>query len=801
MQSSRRRSSAKLAGITFTALGALFAVAGCGDASSPAGDARGSCATAQADTSSVGIRLYLTDSVLQKLQHRAAAQDAAWVALKAHCDGLATGTFNAPTGEAYPNFPNVGQGYQGDGYIPEVMSLGLCYRVVHGTDAAAEARYGAAGGRLLDAMATPQGSGGQSPSTDSGYGIRNYGVGMATGYDWLRPALSATTKQNVVSTLNVWIDWYDAQGFSNSQPLGNYFAGYLLAKTTTSIATDGDNPKAGAYWSDVQTRMWGQLAQPAFAKSMSGGGWPEGWQYGPLSIEEIVQFQWAVKTGKGLDVMAAKPQARDQSQYIRNFAWPSLKHMDDQGTVHAQTSLLPPTTAAMVMAGALEYAGDTANAAVARSFAADLMATNGKSGAEWQRFLYWDDSLPKTPYTSQATSYFADGPGHVSVRSTWQKDAVWGTFVSGAYIDAPDSGEQYFNQGAIAVVKGDQPILVNGTGWLLQAGGDAGEQFVYDDTWANQTRLLNNTFYVAGAKQDAMTPTDSKTHVERFEDQGVFVRARGANISDMYATHGAGVNQFTRDFVYVRPGVFVVYDRTTVGGSADQWLSWHTPTAPVSVPTADATQTRFDVKASGAVVGSIRSLLPKNPTTTTTNLVSGAAFRIESHAPTQNGTQSWLTAITAGAAVPEQVRLSTDDGNVISGALVGVHVASARNAVVLFNSDHAGLATTSAAKYVVAQTADADHLLFDMAPSASGYAVTATTANGKLTVSVSAGGPFKVTTQGTLSFTMSASGVAAPPPPPPAPGGGGGGGGSGSGGGAGGGTGGGTPAPGDPKGC
>jgi len=40
------------------------------------------------------------------------------------------------------------------------------------------------------------------------------------------------------------------------------------------------------------------------------------------------------------------------------------------------------------------------------------------------------------------------------------------------------------------------------------------------------------------------------------------------------------------------------------------------------------------------------------------------------------------------------VRLSAADGNVLSGSMVGVHLTGARNQVVLFNADHAGLATT-----------------------------------------------------------------------------------------------------------
>src|SRR6185436_13558330 len=147
------------------------------------------------------VRLILTDSVLKRLQQRAASGDAAWVALKQLCDGYATGTMNAPKGAAFPDFPNVGSGYQGEDYVPAIRALGLCYRTVNGVDATAAARYGAAGARLLEAMSTPVASGGQNPSTDSGYGIRNYGVGMAFGFDWLYPALSAATRSRVVSSL------------------------------------------------------------------------------------------------------------------------------------------------------------------------------------------------------------------------------------------------------------------------------------------------------------------------------------------------------------------------------------------------------------------------------------------------------------------------------------------------------------------------------------------------------------------------------------------------------------------------
>src|SRR5580658_246203 len=124
-------------------------------------------------------RLFLTPTVLQRLQARAAANDPAWLALQTQCEGYANGTFYPPSGNSEPNYPSVGQGYEGSDYLPAIMALGLCYRVVEGINTTAQAAFGATGTRLLNAIATPAASGGQPPSTDDGYGIRYYGTSMA----------------------------------------------------------------------------------------------------------------------------------------------------------------------------------------------------------------------------------------------------------------------------------------------------------------------------------------------------------------------------------------------------------------------------------------------------------------------------------------------------------------------------------------------------------------------------------------------------------------------------------------------
>jgi hypothetical protein len=715
-------------------------------------------------------RLVLTSAVVQRLQQRAAAGDPAWTALKERCEGYATGTMYAPSSNAYPNYPNVGQGYQGEEYLPVIRALGLCYRTA--SDAASQSRYAAAGERLLDAMSTPVGSGGQAPSTDSGYGIRNYVVGMAFGYDWLYPALSAATKSRVISSINTWIDWYDQSGFIKDDPIGNYFSGYFLAKTTAALATEGDNAKAATYWNDVVTRMWGKLVKPRFSGMMAGGGWPEGWGYGKKAVLSMVEALWATKTATGLDWWKELPLARDESAYAMQFSWPSLEHMDDQGTIRGGTNLRPSVELFSGLATMLDANGESG--ATSRSFAADVLAAAGDDRAPWSKFLYGDPNAVSSSYKSSGLSHFASGPGHVGMRSAWNTSATWGAFSAGPYINAAYSGEQLFHAGSLSVVVGDQPVLINPTGWLPQHGGTAGEDAVYDDSYGKRQRRLYNTFFVDDSQnpynpgQNSFGPVDSKAHVESYEDRGGFVRARGVSLGDQYGTRSARpITQFTRDMVYVRPGSFVLFDRTTVAqASADQWLSFHTPVPARTSATLDSTQRRFDVVVGTTQVGSIRTLLPKSASTSAVSLPASAA-RLEVHAPVRAAAQQWLTVITTGSVSGEQTRLSGADGNVASGNLVGVELAAPQSQVVLFASDQAGTSNVSSADYTVARAA-AEHVLVDVEPAAAGYSVTATVAGDKLRISVRPGGSFRVSAQESLSFRVSESGSvtvgsAAPP--------------------------------------
>src|SRR5204863_2580760 len=180
------------------------------------------------------------------------AGGAAWTTLRTACNSYLGGVVKAVGGDAYPNLPSIGEGYQGSGYFDPLLNTGVCYQIGLGLSPpdANLAAWGAKGADILTKMAQFT-----TYSRDSGYGIRFFGAGMALGFDFLYPALSATVKSQVSTALNGWFSYFTTSGFGQGHPQGNYFAGYYAAKAYAGIATEGDNTNAPALWSDFLTRL------------------------------------------------------------------------------------------------------------------------------------------------------------------------------------------------------------------------------------------------------------------------------------------------------------------------------------------------------------------------------------------------------------------------------------------------------------------------------------------------------------------------------------------------------------------
>ncbi|MBZ5602288.1 MAG: hypothetical protein LAO79_08280 [Acidobacteriia bacterium] len=755
-------------------------------------------------TSGAHPRIILDAPTLATLRSRAAANTQEWTTLKSYCDSFIGGSVLFPGGNGYPDPPNVGEGYQGSGYIDTLLSLGLCYHTTITTNPTAAAQYGAKGVAILMAMSDP---GHQSISgtpvwdRDNGYGIRNYGVAMGIGYDWFHDLMTSAQLTQLQNCLNNWIHGFetdDADNFEYDHPQGNYFAGYYAAKCMAALAVEGDNPLGDTWWNDWYNNQHLQRVAPYYTLNMAGGGWLEGFaQYGILSSRNQSLPALAVKTAKGLDIMhATQPYLYplENAKYLMQFTWPSRDIIDDRGELYStgDPAFWPGTGSVDVYrfyAGFLTMWGDPA-APMMHKYARDVKAALDTRGfgdtTQWIDFLFWDPTAPETDYSALAQSYLAPGNGSVAARSDWSSTASFMSFLSGPYINNPAAGHEFFDKGSLALERNRNPFLVN-PAWLAhEPNGDPGWSLEYDDRFGNWdadhstgNRVLVNTFQVrhldsTGGVLDhygqwATQRSDgARTRIGRYEDGGSYVLSVGQFLEDMYrpfqtiCADVSPITSWSRQVVYLRPSQFVVYDRTGIcDASLDQYLAFHFSANPVEVAAPVQGEHRFDVN-NGQFAGSMTTILPANASITTTDHLStdsttwNKMWRTEVRAPgAKTANHLWMTVFDM-APTSSQVAGATAV-NVTSGNAVGALLQSASgNSAVLSGTAALGTAIAGSVSYSV-PAAQTRHVITDLTPSA-GYSVSVSVAGGNHTVIVMPGGSAVATTNGVLTFQVSASG-------------------------------------------
>ncbi len=260
-------------------------------------------------------------------------------------------------------------------------------------------------------------------------------------------------------------------------------------------------------------------------------------------------------------------------------------------------------------------------------------------------------------------------------------------------------------------------------------------------------------FYVAGSStqrwgQRAVEPQNTTTRLVRTEDAADYVKMEGADLRGMYADP-ARVAAWNREVVYVRPGEFVVYDRTAAGNaSADQWLAWHLNRSVTEQAAPEAGSHKFSVNGPGGYAGAVTTVWPQGAATSLTDLYGAHKVnRLEvRRGADQSAAQRWLTVFDTGQTAASALRLvAAVDG--AAEAMQGTRLTgTGSDTVVLFARGDQGSTISGTIRYAVNPAATTQHILSDLAPSRS--VDVAVDAGGN--VSVTAGTRFHATAAGVL---------------------------------------------------
>jgi hypothetical protein len=772
-------------------------------------------------TSSAHPRIILDAPTLATLRTRMQAHTQEWTKLKSNCDSYIGGRVEFINGNDYPNRPNVGEGYQGSGYIEALMPLGLCYWTVLPSDPNTAAKYATVATSILMAMSD---SGNQIaddckcqvPRRDAGYGIRNFGVAMGIGYDWFHDVLTPPQRARLLTALTAWINSFEHDSFEYDHPQSNYFAGYYAAKCLAALAVEGDDPIGTTWWNDWYNNQHLGRVAPYYRANLEGGGWTEGYsQYGVLATRNQSLPVLAVKTAKDLDlIQAGNPHDSytyplENPRWLIAFTWPTRDLVDDRGELYGTgTPLLWPGTGRLdtyrFSAGLLQMLGDPM-APMMHKFARDaktaLDALHAGDSSDWIDFLFWDPNAPEADYTTLALSYLAPGMGGVSARSDWSTSATFMSFMAGPYINSPAAGHEWFDKGSPAFEREKNPMLVNPGAWLAhEPNGDPGWSLKFADqygNWSTDHSIGNRTFYntfqvrqldsvsnlVAPYGQSSRQRSDgARTKVGRFEDGGSYVFVVGQFLEDMYyPLHNPATGQPTicsgapsavttmsRQIVYLRPSQFVIYDRTKVcDKSLDQYEAFHFPANPVEVAAPAPGMHRFDVNP-GQFAGSMTTIIPANAAITITDHLLNSTdartwnkmWRTEvraTDAPTAN--RLWIIVFDLAPSAAQVAKASGVE--ITSGAAVGALLQSSlRNNVVISGTSPVGTAIAGPLTYVV-PAAQTRHVITDLSPSA-GYTISVAVSGANNSVTIVQGGSSMTSANGVLTFEVNANGQVAP---------------------------------------
>ena len=696
---------------------------------------------------------------MSRLTAAARANSAEWSALKNFCDSN-----TAPTWD-----------YQGSEYLHHITNFALCYRTTLAVSgASAAAPYGAKAAALLKSA---QVVGFTAYSTDSGYGIRNYVPAMAIGYDWLYDysGLDASTKSALVSRINNWLTWYASSGYCNADnssctpsDISNYHSGYVLAQVLSGIALYGDDASGATIWSKGVGQY--NSVRSTLDSRLQGGSWPEGWNYGAGVYERYLLLAAALKSATGDAAYTNFQWLSNNLTFKRNALTPDAKFVYDDGIWSGNAVGVPSSDDALV-AGYL-YGWTSANGKLAKNYIDQVQTTAPLSAVEeWKRFAFYDPSAVAADLSNAAKSYWANGTGLVTMRSDWASaTGTWGSFISGPYLAA--QGSQNMDQGHIEVYNG-APLLIN-AGVALYG------------TPQQQTTVFMNTFTMEGRSDTAYSGQQSATGacpnpngnnaigINAYVDGGSYTFTTGEfsaayqilSQADSSGCSKPPVNWLARSTLYVRPGVFVVYDQIAKASSQTNLsptMHLHFPTKP----SAQSTDNRRITVDNGAGRLHVASVLPAAGTaqvvSETINATTGPgvsnyhfSLALSSVAPSY---VNFLTVLRAGqstAAYAAPTVTSLSGTKAYGTEILGLLASEASVGIVAVFADDGSLTPPTSLQYQHPARGGSSHYVAMLKPSTL-YGLSFSNASGTYTVSIAEGSSgsisIKTDSAGVLRFT------------------------------------------------
>jgi hypothetical protein len=654
--------------------------------------------------------------------------------------------------------PGLASGYQGDAWAFPASACALAWQLTG--DASLAERGVKLWRALLEDVQTigdrkacvpgaPRAQALAAVERDTGYAIRFVGPHAALAYDWLHdaPGVDEALRKQSRDCFATWIDWYTKEGYLRKQAGANYHAGFVLAKALSAVATGGEGGEASdRAWREVVDEVFAvQIVANGLASAnagiprgprngaLVGGDWPEGWQYGPLSVLEYA--------------LAARVLQE------QNVPLPEMGVWADEVTVRFLHGLLPGQ-------GGMYVGGDTeADTPWVLANGGPLMATmlgpSSPRAAGWAAYLRarlgvaaWGPPVfaalaearevsPHDPLQSPGGGvartpwYLARGTRTVYARSGWDAGAFWSVFTSAPRLvddhQHPDASNFVFARGGDGLVVDPSPYASRST--------LTGNAVTVDSDVVQGDYQPSQTFWSA-----ADLPWARATRAGVVAARGDFAKAFAFNGKD------SDVPLARRDWIFLPEGEVIVLDRVVTGGPARKvYLRFRTPATLALGGAAPAWVAQGTVGKSALAIHAVALSPPATPTVAALpksnecpdgafGACSIARFAVGEYAVTLAGGEVRALHVLDGLAGGEKPAEVEPLGRAIpgttKGGFQGARVARAGHVTFVVASAAARDTPADSLAYEVDGATAARHVVLDAPEDSDGRAAVTAKADG-----------------------------------------------------------------------
>jgi hypothetical protein len=608
-----------------------------------------------------------------------------------------------------------------------------------------------ADGSTLAYQQTSEGDGGfNSIFIDDDYSARYLGY-LGIGMDWLDgyAGFKSGLETQVENMLARWSSYLKDSGYVANYPQSNMADGGYFLRTISALALSGRDSRSDQLMADVLAYRK-QYVVPMFTKptnSLAGGYWDEGWNYGYNAAQDVLVSALALAQGRRiLDTV----EGQWCNQVIEDLvsAQSSTTNLYDGGewymypTKFLDKGLLYDLSHMATSASDRSYANY-----ILQNYPAAAFGTPGDT-ADYRDVLFHNPKAPASYWSALPLQDYASGQGLLTARSDWGSQPVWWSTQFNNVLLQSDgqtlaADHQNYAPGHMEIARGKDQLLIN----ALAATRESGDLGI-DDYGSSQ---YMNT--VAIDDQGAGMQRDPYSMGLWYGSPGVVTRAYEGTADHVFISGdyraayspqtspgtGGPASQLTREVVYLRPGLILVYDRVaTTSASYPKQLRWNFPNAPVVAGDAFT-----ETVGSSVLFGQTFSSVALATTVSAVNIENDVTVqRLITQPAGQVQSVRFVTAFQVGDA--KATRLSSQRLVSTDNRMEGVQ---AGNDVVLFGRDGA-VDPATAVTYRVNASGTVHHFLVDLKAGQS-YQITD---NGAVAANL------KASAQGTLSFDTTGTG-------------------------------------------